>query len=72
MRVAKPCIAQVICKDITDITLDDSSCWINMKCALGKVKNLMIHLNARDLDAHALKKHMKKDRRKHCRIFVEL
>ena len=34
MQVLKPCMIQVICKDITFKNIDDTSCWINMKYSL--------------------------------------
>ena len=38
MQVLKPCMIQVICKEITSKNIDDTSCWINMECSLCQKK----------------------------------
>ena len=40
-EIVKPCIVQLICKNITNDNLDDTSCWINMKCSMCQKKVLL-------------------------------
>ena len=40
-EIIMPCMVQLICKSIINDNLDDTSCWINMKCSMCQKKVLL-------------------------------